>query len=642
MKRTGTAVVAALLVLGLGAGLAGLVRPRAGPSILLVTIDTLRGDRLGCQGYAAASTASLDALAAEGAAFEDCSATSPVTLPSHASLLTGLLPPHHGLRDNGPPRPLAPSGDRSFRTAAEVLRAGGWRTAAFVSGAPLAPRWGLDAGFDLYDPPPENEPGGLHLGERSGGATSDAVLGWLGRRDRSRPFFLWVHLFDPHHPYAAPGGAGHPADSPEAYDEEVAYADRQAGRILDFLRREGSLDRTVVAVASDHGEGLGEHGELTHGYFLHRSTLRVPLLLRYPPRIPAGTRVTGAASLVDVLPTLLELARLPAEGPLDGASLLPRFAPPAPGAAGNPLSEQYAETFYGWSSFRWAQSVALRAGDRRVLDHGGDRREAYDLRADPGETRDLAGTPAPGDAEAAARAWAIFGSPPRFGPGATGGGVGVERDLAAVGYIAPALPVVPLPSAENGRLPLPSVSFLRRFDAALRLLQRAAALEDPSAATEAVLAAREALGALDREQPGNPAVPFWIGRSFRQEARLLGERASGFEAWGNAFFRYQEAGRRGYKDTRTVSLMLEALFGAHRAAEMVTVAREAVDTERMDGDAGFWTWVAIAWAEGEKDPFGKPTAAARARFDDAIRRALSKARSPGEEERIGEVRAKFQ
>lgn len=632
--RSGTAVVVALLVLGIAAGLASLARSGPGPSVLLVTIDTLRADRVGCYGDASARTPTLDALAAEGAAFDDCSAASPVTLPSHATILTGLLPPRHGLRDNGQPRPLPPAAGRSFRTAAEAFGAKGWATAAFVSGAPLAPRWGLDAGFEHYDPPPETEPGDPHLGEREGGETASAALAWLGRRDRRRPFFLWVHLFDPHHPYAAPGGAGLPPDSPGAYAEEVAHADRQVGRILDFLREEGSLGRTLVAVTSDHGEGLGEHGEATHGYFLHRSTLRVPLILRYPGAVPAGARVAAPCSLADLLPTLLELARLPPEAISDGASLLPRMS--AGGAPGS--SDQYAETVYGWTSFRWAQSVAIREGSRRVVDHGGNRREAYDVAADPGETRDLSAVPAPGDAAAAERAWGIFLGPPLH---ASKEGASVSGDLSAVGYIAPSLPVTPLPPGSNGLLAVPSASFLRRFDGAMRVLQRAVTTDDAAVATDLLERAREVLEGLGREQPGNPAVPFWIGRSWKQQARILGEGTAALQCWSKAFARFQDAGRLGYADARTVSLMLEAAFRQGQLGDMVKVVREA-EKVRIEGDASYWTWVAIAEIEGERDPFRKPTAGARARFDEAIRKALAKARNAAEEARIREVRANYQ
>lgn len=636
MKRssTGSAAVAVLLVLGVAAALSNLLQPSPPPSILLVTIDTLRADHLGCYGYGKARTPVLDGLAAEGALFEDAATASPLTLPSHATILSGLLPPRHGLRDNDTPRPLAPADRRTWRTVAERLREAGWQTGAFLSGSPLSPRWGLDAGFDTYDPAPEGEAGVLRLGEREGSETAGKALAWLGKRDRKRPFLLWVHLFDPHHPYAAPGGAGHPPDSVEAYDEEVAHADRQVGRLLSLLREEGTLDRTVVMVCSDHGEGLGEHGESTHGYFLHRSTTRVPLLLRAPGRVEAGLRIPVPVSLADVAPTLLDIARHPSPAPLDGLSLLPLLSR-RPAAAPPPPSVQYAETLYGWRAFRWAQSVAVRNGTRRILDHGGGRRRVHDLASDPGETRDLsASPPAPGDEEAAAKAWELFRSPPLSPP--TGPAAGEDPSLAAIGYITGYSPVSILGAEENGSLPLPSLSFLKRFESVQRMLERAAGEVPGEEASHLLREARALLEQLDRDEPGNPALAFWMGRAFRQEARQSTQGA--LNPWKDAFKWFLEAGKRGYREPRTVNLLLESAFQAGQHREMLTAARLAVEGG-MEGDASFHVWVALAWYHGARGADGRPTAEGRTRALGYLDEALRRARTEEERVRIREVRA---
>ena len=635
MKRSlsGTAVVVGLVVAALALSLLLVSSVSGGTgSVVLVTIDTLRWDRPGFDGGTGGLTPNLDRLAAGGAVFEDASAAAPHTLPSHATILTGHLPPRHGLRDNDSPRPLPPADLRDFLTGAEILKGSGYATAAFVSGSPLAPRWGLDAGFETYDAPAEEEPGSLNLGERVGSETVDRALGWLRGRNRRRPFFLWVHLFDPHHPYRAPGGAGHPPDSPAAYDEEVKYADAQVGRLLDELRSEGLLDRSVVAVCSDHGEGLGEHGESTHGYFLHRSTLRVPFVLHAPGVVP-GTRVKEPVSLADLLPTVLDAARRPlSEKLLDGRSQMPCLRSPA----GLPVpSPQYAETVYGWRAFRWAQGVSMRTGSLRIEDHGGDRREAFDLAADPGETKDLGASAPVAAAETAAAAWALFGSPPRTRAAAAG--KAPDPSLLAIPYVSAYSTVRIGGAAENGRLPLPSAFFLQRFEAALRLLDRALVQE---AAIEAAAEMEDALRILDdlaREEPANPAPPFWIGRTHRQRARHAGSEATG--PWIDAFLKFQEAGRLGYREPRTVSLMMEAAFKAKKYPEMLKVARTAADDEKMDGDASFWCWVSLSWWMGARDSSENPTTEARTRAQAALEKARSRSRGEVESKRIAEIEA---
>lgn len=277
-----------ILLLGLGTLFLGACQSER-PNLLLITLDTTRADRLGCYGDAEAISPTLDALAAEGLLFEHALAPSPLTLPSHASILTGCYPFTHGSRNNGmPPREDLP-------TVAESLLGAGYRTAAVLSSMVLGSEAGLARGFESYD---TRFQAGGDL-ERGADLTTDAALEALDRMG-SDPFFLWVHYFDPHHPYAPPAGY----DTGDDYGGEIAFVDAQIRRVLDHLgdRRE----RTVVLVIADHGEAFGEHGETQHGLLVYDTTVRVPLILRIPGETPR--RIATPVSGIDVAPTLLALA----------------------------------------------------------------------------------------------------------------------------------------------------------------------------------------------------------------------------------------------------------------------------------------------------------------------------------------------
>jgi len=344
-------------------------------NLLLVTIDTLRADRLHAYGHAI-DTPATDALARTGVVVEDATVQVPQTRPSHASLLTGRQPYEHRIRDN-----FSPPLDRSTPTMATLLQARGYDTAAFIASVVLTASSGLDRGFAFYDDPFSPTSAAVVEGEeRRGDEVVSSALAWLGKK-RARPFFAWVHLYDPHAPYAPP----EPYRKQYAgrlYDGEVAYADAQVGRLLDFLERQGLRGRTLVAVTSDHGEGLGDHREDEHMMFLYDSTLRVPLLLSWPGVLPAGARVKGQFRSVDLLPTVLELLGLP-PSPGSGAS---RAAALKTGAR-IPDNESYAESLYGSIHFGYAPLRALRAEGWKYVD--APRSELYDLRADPGEGKNL-------------------------------------------------------------------------------------------------------------------------------------------------------------------------------------------------------------------------------------------------------------
>ena len=361
--------------------LAFLAATAAAPNFLLVTIDTLRADRVGAYGYVAAQTPALDRLAREGALVEDAVVQVPQTRPSHASILTGRYPYEHRIRDNYS-SPL----DRKVPTLATLLKARGYATAAFIGAYPVARTSGLDQGFDVYDDPfgaGESATTRRSAQERSAEKVADAAIAWLGER-RAKPFFAWVHFFDPHAPYEAPAPFGARfAKSP--YDGEVAYADSQLGRLLEWLDRSGVRGQTLVLVTSDHGESLGEHGEDEHMIFVYDATLRVPMLASWPGRIPSGVRLKGQLRSIDIVPTALELLGLPPV-PTSGASRSEALLT----GSRIPDNESYAESLYGNIHHGWAPLYSLRGEGFKFID--APRPELYHLVNDPGETRNLVET----------------------------------------------------------------------------------------------------------------------------------------------------------------------------------------------------------------------------------------------------------
>lgn len=357
-------------------------------SIVLVTLDTTRADRLGCYGRENAGTPALDGLAARGARFERAYTTAPITLPAHASLLTGSYPPHHGLRDNG----LAAL-DEGVETLAETCARAGLSTAAFVSGFPVARTFGLAQGFERYDDEFGAAPGGSAgaIRERRGDETVRAAQAWLGALAEGEPFFLWVHLFDAHDPYQAPEEFARrfPADP---YQAEVSFADAALGELLASLDALGRRADTLVCVTADHGEGLGEHGEETHALLLYDATVRVPLVLAGPG---VTARVVAApVSLVDVAATLVELARIDDGGAFAshaGVSLVPLL-----GGEAAQARALYLETFFPRLHFGWSELVGLSRAEWKyveapgALDQDGAAAELYVPDEDAAERADRA------------------------------------------------------------------------------------------------------------------------------------------------------------------------------------------------------------------------------------------------------------
>jgi arylsulfatase A-like enzyme len=344
------------------------------PSVLLITIDTLRADRLGAYGDTLARTPNLDALTRGGVCFTKAFTPAPLTLPAHATLMTGLLPPQHGVRGNGG---FALGGDHA--TLAEALRARGLRTAAFVGGFPLERRFGLARGFDHYDDVFDRAQG-VHFdfAERRADRVAGAAQSWLA--GEKGPVFAWVHVFDPHAPYDPPSEFR----GVDPYRGEIAFTDHALGPLLAAW--DGRPGSAIVALTADHGEAFGEHGEESHSLFVYDTTLRVPLVLR-GPGLPAGRRVERPVGLADLAATIL--ARVDA-APRAGASPPPRL----PGRdlladlQGSPPSGPlYAETLAPRLDFGWSDLRALRDGRYKYV--RAPRPELYDVLADPGETKDL-------------------------------------------------------------------------------------------------------------------------------------------------------------------------------------------------------------------------------------------------------------
>jgi arylsulfatase A-like enzyme/Tfp pilus assembly protein PilF len=387
---------------------------QARPSILLISLDTVRADRLGCYGYSRIATPNIDHLAADGIRFANAYTQVPITLPAHVTLLTGTYPMFNGVRDFTSPG--LPGG---VPTLAEILHRQGYRTAAFVSSFVLNSMWGLNRGFDLYDDRVKLDNGqnrDLFLLQRHGDQTVERLLEWLNQNG-ANPFFVWLHLYDAHSPYYSPDPfrsryAGRP------YDGAIAFEDEQLGRVVARLRALNLYENTLVVLASDHGESLGEHGESEHGFFIYNATLRVPLIVKLPADAvrerplpetgPSGGTTQGRVvaepvALVDVAPTIGAVGRLRPEEArsFQGHSLFlalrERYAPTtaggtpalrAPGQASmSGERAAYGESYYPLDSFGWHELRALITSQFKYID--APRAELYDLQSDPEERTNI-------------------------------------------------------------------------------------------------------------------------------------------------------------------------------------------------------------------------------------------------------------
>ena len=355
-------------------------------NVLLVTFDTTRADRLGCYGAGFARTPSIDLLASRGIRYNQCFAPTPITLPSHASILTGLYPFRHGLRDNG-----VGCLSENAVTLTEILKADGYKTGAVIGAFVLDSQFGLNQGFDFYEEDFSNEvQPRFHFAERNAEAVTNKAIAWLDTAEQSK-FFLWTHYFDPHSDYAPPGIDRRSLEETreglnKLYDMEITYADQQLGRLLSRIRNiERSTGRpTLVVFAADHGESLGAHGEPTHGIFVYNDTIRVPLVIADSSGQGRGTIINQPVSLVDVMPTIVQWLNLDLPYPTDGRTL-----PRSPFNRTSNSAERaiYFESVMPFTSYDWSPlEGALRGGHKLIV---APRSEFYDLDKDPGELANL-------------------------------------------------------------------------------------------------------------------------------------------------------------------------------------------------------------------------------------------------------------
>lgn len=376
-----TLVASAIAIVLLLGGLALWRGSReAHPNLLLITIDTLRADHLGVYGAAQAKTPRLDRLAGGGVRFEHAQTAIPLTGPSHSTILTGQYPPVHGVRDNI----VFALGDKQ-RTLAEMLKERGYRTGAFVGAYPVAAAFGFRQGFDVFHEDFKESPIPGAGAQRRANEVADDAIAWLGAPAQG-PFFAWLHFYDPHAPYDPPepyksAFPGRP------YDGEIAFTDEQVGRVVDAVKAAGHESDTVVAVLADHGESLGEHGEVTHAVLIYEATLRIPFLLT-GPGVPAGVVARSRVGTVDLVPTLLRLLGLEPPADLPGRDLRPAFR--GERVAPEPL---YAESLFGRLNCRWSSLRGLTDGDYKLV--MGSRTELFNLADDPGETHDLSAREGP-------------------------------------------------------------------------------------------------------------------------------------------------------------------------------------------------------------------------------------------------------
>lgn len=347
---------------------------------ILITVDTLRADRIHCYGFDSIETPYMDLFAAKGVKFERCVAQTPLTLPSHVSILTGTQPLFHGVRDNG--GFLVP---KELVTLAELFKERGYKTAAFVAAYVLDSKWGLDQGFDYYfDNFDLSRFQKISLGsvQRPADEVMDEALSWLEERKEEK-FFTWIHLYDPHTPYEPPS----PYDEKypgRPYIGEIAFTDSQLGRLWKFLEENELLDSSFLIFASDHGESLGEHRESTHGFFVYQEGIHVPLIFVAPFKRLQGFSSSQVVSLVDIMPTVLDMAEIPFPSQVQGESLLPLFFRPEKTAQ----SYAYTETFYPRFHYGWSELKSFQGEKYKLII--APEMELYDLKEDPDERRNLA------------------------------------------------------------------------------------------------------------------------------------------------------------------------------------------------------------------------------------------------------------
>jgi choline-sulfatase len=521
-------------------------------NIILVTIDTLRADRLACYGYPKIATPNLDQLAAKGVLFENAVTQTPLTPPSHASMFTGKYPHMHGVRGTG--------GfvlDSSQLTLAEILKDKGWQTAAFVGAPVLKKMFGLNQGFDVYDdrmPEPDPRKSTLENPSLRAGEVVDRAIGWLERQPGSTPFFLWVHVYDPHAPFDPPA----PFDrqySGRPYDGEVAYTDREMGRLFEAVARKSPADKTVLLVLSDHGESLGEHGEFSHGVFLYDSTLKIPWLM-VAPGVPAGKRVAEQVRTIDLLPTVLALLDGEVPAAAQGVNLLPA-------AQGRTVetSLSYGETLYPKTNMGWAELRSMRTPRWKYI--RAPRSELYDLRKDPQELRNVI-QEFPNEASRLesdlAALTATGAGKPAEQAGLKAMNAETEKQLRSLGYAA-GRGAAKLELTGEGADPKDRIHILELIDEANTKLK-------------AIPAAQrlQSLEAALKEDPANPLLYYYLGEAYEKTHRE-----------SEALKLYETAIARKVTDTGRIYVRMALLYGrTGRIDDGILAFEKAMEADPTD------------------------------------------------------------
>jgi arylsulfatase A-like enzyme/Tfp pilus assembly protein PilF len=533
------------------------------PNVILITIDTLRADHVGCYGSQQVKTPTLDALAVDGIVFERAISQVPLTWPSHVAILTGTYPFHNGVQDFSG-QPLA----SNFRSVAQAFADHGYGTAAVISSFVLNRSWGLARGFGHYD---DAFAGDLFLKtdvglvERKAQESVDHSLAWLSHRP-TRPFFFWLHLYDPHSPYDPPEPfrteyRDHP------YDGEIAYADAQLGRLITWLKGNHLYDNTAIVVLSDHGESLGEHGEREHGFFIYNATLHVPLIIKPSGGGAHRQHIGEVVEVAAVAPTLLKLAGISdrISTQFDTASLLPI-----------PNREPaYSETFYPFSSFGWSPLRSIESGDYQYIQ--APRPELYNVRNDPGELHNLiAEQPATAEVlkeKLRERVSQRTAATPPTGPAAD---EAVTEKLRALGYLAYRSPVSA--SALDKLLPDPK--------------DKIGELETILKASDAFRAGNFAEGKrilepVQAQDPNLYVVPF-----------MIGEEALARQDWVEATAQLEKALQLNPDFDQAMTAVARALHNQGRDAEAEKWARKAI----QENSSNFRAWFELGWIQADQKP----------------------------------------
>ena len=544
------------------------------PNILIITVDTLRADRVGCYGYSGGLTPNVDALAKDGLVFERGVAQVPLTWPSHAAIFTGTYPFHNGVQDfTG--QPLS---DR-FRTLAESLKDHGYTTGAVVSSFVLDRSWGLARGFQSYDDAfagQEFLQKNLGLVERRAEESVNHAVGWLEAHP-NQPFFLWLHLYDPHSPYNPP----EPFRSQYAkqpYEGEIAYADSQLGRLFAWLKQAPNslYDNTLIVFLSDHGESLGEHGEREHGFFVYDSTVRVPVVLK-PPKSAGlvAQRVAEAIETIQVGPTVLELVEVQdsIQKQFQAASLVPLVN----GKPHGPVRPAYSETFYPANSFGWSPLRSMQTARYHFID--APEQELYDHQADLSENNNLAAKNVTVATSLRAQLNQLLANYPASAAASGGAASGttaspeVMEKLRSLGYVAYRAPAMPNAKLANPKDKLPVFQDILRATDQIQ--------------TGNFAAARSLLSSVQRKEPQLYLIPF-----------LLGEASSHNAQWNEAEKQFGRAAalNPGFEQARMGLARALGLQG--KAAQ----ARDMIGTLLTTNPQNFRAWFLLSQIESKDDP----------------------------------------